>query len=91
MFKCVGIRLVAQFAGGIVRHILCLGDLPHGPVPEPEPSTHHIMPPHHEAVSAVLVLPLEHVVMVLDGATVGPLCVPAERRLGEDCCIYGVP
>ena len=64
-----------------MRHVLRLGNLPHWPVSQPEPSTDNIVPAHHEAMSAVLVATLEEVVVVLYGHTVGPLSVPA-----VDCC-----
>lgn len=77
VFKGVGIGTVTQSAGGVVRHVLRLGYLPHRPVPQPEPSTDNIVPAHHEAMSAVLVATSEEVVVVLYGHTGGPLCILA--------------
>ena len=77
MVKGVGIGSVTQSTGEVVRHVLCLGYLPHRPVPQPEPSTHNIVPAHHEAMAAVFVATLKEAVVVLYRHTAGPLCISA--------------
>ncbi|KAK3869302.1 hypothetical protein Pcinc_001906 [Petrolisthes cinctipes] len=71
-------------------YILCICNLPHRPISQPEPGTYNIVSVHHESVSAVFMSVLKNIIMVLYRNTITPLFISTLYCTGKSCRIYPV-
>ena len=88
MVQVVGIRGIAELAGGELRHVFHPAYLPHSPVAESEAGAHHIVSTNHKSSATVLGGTILKVFIVRNGHTRSPFSLAAEACRGRGSLAY---
>ena len=88
VLKGVGIRGIADLAGGKLWHVPCPADLPHRPVAEPQASGDDIVTANHKACATISRRVIHEVLVMLNGHTSIPLSFTTDPGRDAGSTVY---